>query len=328
MCHVKQAQTVKKTPQVSIVIPVYNREKFLVNCIESLLRQTFGDFEICIVDDGSTDGSPALCDALLRRDSRIRVAHKPNGGATSARRAGVEMATGTWITFVDSDDTMPADGLERLMRRATDATDIVVGSFSDKRRWLVGRCSPRKYRRLLIMGRFNIGATCAKLLRRSLFDGTTFDLPRDIVMGEDLLMNLRLAFASAKPVMRVYGKVYDYVQHEENITHVFRNTPDYEQRFHEERLRCIPERERAAYLPVTVARRLRMLRRIVRMWNAEADGDWRTTDFAKNLLREIKSLHYPLTWRDADILLPADGVPFAKKWAAWVAYRLAGRLSF
>lgn len=320
-------QPVKTVPRVSIVIPVYNREKFIVVCVESLLRQTFDDFEICIVDDGSTDGSPSVCDALARRDSRIKVLHQPNGGATSARRTGVAMASGTWITFVDSDDTMPADGLERLVRRATDATDIVVGAFNDKRRWIFPKCSPRKYRRLLIMGRFNIGATCAKLIRRSLFDDTTFDLPRDIVMGEDLLMNLRLSFATARPVVRVHGKVYDYVQHAENVTRVFRDTPAYEQRFHEERFRCIPAGERAAYLPVTVARRLRMLRRIVRAWNAEADGDWRQSAFVGELLRDIYAVRFPIGWRDAYVLSPAADGSLPRKFAVWAAYRFFGRRS-
>lgn len=320
-------QPVKTVPRVSIVIPVYNREKFIVVCVESLLRQTFDDFEICIVDDGSTDGSPSVCDALARRDNRIKVLHQPNGGATSARRTGVAMASGTWITFVDSDDTMPADGLERLVRRATDATDIVVGAFNDKRRWIFPKCSPRKYRRLLIMGRFNIGATGAKLIRRSLFDDTTFDLPRDIVMGEDLLMNLRLSFATAKPVVRVHGKVYDYVQHAENVTRVFRDTPAYEQRFHEERLRCIPVGERAAYLPVTVARRLRMLRRIVRAWNAEADSDWRQSVFVGELLRDIYAVRFPIGWRDVYVLSPAADGSLPRKFAVWAAYRFFGRRS-
>ena len=95
--------------KVSIVIPVYNRKNFLTVCIKSLLAQSFEDFEICLVDDGSTDGTGLLCDELAEKDTRIRVLHVQNGGATYARQKGVELATGEWVLFVDSDDTMPAD---------------------------------------------------------------------------------------------------------------------------------------------------------------------------------------------------------------------------
>lgn len=94
--------------KVSIVIPVYNRKNFLTVCIKSLLAQSFEDFEICLVDDGSTDGTGLLCDELAEKDTRIRVLHVQNGGAAYARQKGVELATGEWVVFVDSDDTMPA----------------------------------------------------------------------------------------------------------------------------------------------------------------------------------------------------------------------------
>lgn len=92
--------------KVSIVIPVYNRKNFLTVCIKSLLAQSFEDFEICLVDDGSTDGTGLLCDELAEKDTRIRVLHVQNGGAAYARQKGVELATGEWVVFVDSDDTM------------------------------------------------------------------------------------------------------------------------------------------------------------------------------------------------------------------------------
>ena len=111
--------------KVSIVIPVYNRKNFLTVCIKSLLAQSFEDFEICLVDDGSTDGTGLLCDELAEKDTRIRVLHVQNGGATYARQKGVELATGEWVLFVDSDDTMPADALQRLFQAASEDTDIV-----------------------------------------------------------------------------------------------------------------------------------------------------------------------------------------------------------
>ena len=191
--------------KVSIVIPVYNRKNFLTVCIKSLLAQSFEDFEICLVDDGSTDGTGLLCDELAEKDTRIRVLHVQNGGAAYARQKGVELATGEWVVFVDSDDTMPADALQRLFQATSEDTDIVVGFCRKKRLWGVNRLSPACYRKLLIKGRYNISATCGKLFRRTLFDEYTLRTPREIVMGEDMLMNLRLAFASSKPVRLVGG---------------------------------------------------------------------------------------------------------------------------
>lgn len=114
--------------KVSIIIPVYNRKNFLTVCIKSLLAQSFEDFEICLVDDGSTDGTGLLCDELAEKDTRIRVLHVQNGGAAYARQKGVELATGEWVLFVDSDDTMPADALQRLFQVTSEDTDIVVGT--------------------------------------------------------------------------------------------------------------------------------------------------------------------------------------------------------
>ena len=91
-------------PCVSIIIPVYNVEQFLPNCIDSVLGQSFADFELLLIDDGSTDGSGAICDVYAEKDDRVRVFHKENGGASSARNVGLDNAVGEWVTFVDSDD--------------------------------------------------------------------------------------------------------------------------------------------------------------------------------------------------------------------------------
>ena len=91
---------------VSIVVPVYNVEKYLKRCVDSIMLQTLQDIEIILVDDGSTDSSGKLCDELVKLDRRIRVIHKENGGLSSARNAGMWIARGKYIGFVDSDDTI------------------------------------------------------------------------------------------------------------------------------------------------------------------------------------------------------------------------------
>lgn len=104
--------------EISIIVPIYNVEHYLNQCVESILAQTFTDFELILVDDGSPDNCPALCDAWAQKDSRIRVIHKENGGLSDARNAGLEIANGAWYMFVDSDDTVTPDTAERLYRAA------------------------------------------------------------------------------------------------------------------------------------------------------------------------------------------------------------------
>lgn len=91
-------------PAVSIIVPVFNAYKYLARCIDSILKQTFTDWECLLIDDGSTDGSGVLCDEYAQRDSRIRVFHKERGGVSSARNVGLEKARGEWLVFVDADD--------------------------------------------------------------------------------------------------------------------------------------------------------------------------------------------------------------------------------
>ena len=95
--------------KISVIVPVYNTEQYLPRCIESILGQSFADFELLLIDDGSADGSGAICDAYAEKDSRIRVFHKENGGVSSARNMGLDNAHGEWITFVDSDDYIDED---------------------------------------------------------------------------------------------------------------------------------------------------------------------------------------------------------------------------
>lgn len=91
-------------PKVSVIVPVYNVEKLLQRCIDSILAQTFTDFELLLIDDGSKDKSGEICDEYAAKDSRIRVFHKQNGGVSTARNIGIDKAQGEWIYFVDSDD--------------------------------------------------------------------------------------------------------------------------------------------------------------------------------------------------------------------------------
>lgn len=101
-------------PKISVVLPIYNVEKYLETCVKAMTGQTYQNLEIILVDDGSPDGCPALCDELAKTDERIRVLHKENGGLSDARNAGTKIATGEYITFVDSDDVVTDTYVEYL----------------------------------------------------------------------------------------------------------------------------------------------------------------------------------------------------------------------
>lgn len=105
-------------PSVSVIVPVYRAESFLRRCVESVQSQSFRDWELLLIEDGSPDGSGALCDALAAEDSRIRTFHKPNGGVSSARNVGLDAAKGQYIAFLDSDDWFLPDFLETLVTLA------------------------------------------------------------------------------------------------------------------------------------------------------------------------------------------------------------------
>lgn len=107
-------------PTISIIIPIYNSEKYLGMMVESVLQQTYTDFELILVDDGSTDDSVAMVESFARQDSRVRVIHKLNGGVSSARNAGIEVATGEYVVFWDNDDYVYPDYLGVLMSQIGD----------------------------------------------------------------------------------------------------------------------------------------------------------------------------------------------------------------
>ena len=111
-------------PEISVIVPVYKVEKYLHRCVDSILPQTFTDFELILVDDGSPDKCGSICDEYAEKDPRVRVIHKPNGGVSSARNAGIDAAQGNWITFVDSDDYVTETYLEDLYEPEYDLTVI------------------------------------------------------------------------------------------------------------------------------------------------------------------------------------------------------------
>ena len=122
--------TEQKRPEISIIVAVYKGEKYLNGCVDAILNQTFRDFEVILVDDGSPDNCPAMCDAIAKRDSRVRVIHQENKGVDGAKNAGIDSARGNWIGFVDQDDLIDKTYYEKLYHAAQQAgAEIAVSNI-------------------------------------------------------------------------------------------------------------------------------------------------------------------------------------------------------
>ena len=113
-------------PKISIVVPVYNAEKYLPSCVNSILAQTLNDIQIILVDDGSKDNSGKICDDYQKQDKRINVIHQKNSGVMKARAEGVRVANGEWVCFIDADDMVAPDALECMYSYIANDIDIVV----------------------------------------------------------------------------------------------------------------------------------------------------------------------------------------------------------
>lgn len=116
-------------PLISVIVPIYKVELYLPKCIDSIINQTYKNLEIILIDDGSPDNCGSICDEYAKTDSRIKVIHKVNGGLSDARNAGLEIATGEWISFVDSDDWLKNNAIEQMLNLAIDNdANLIIGS--------------------------------------------------------------------------------------------------------------------------------------------------------------------------------------------------------
>lgn len=210
------------SPKISVIVPVYNVEPYLRRCLDSITGQTYGNLEIILVDDGSADGSGAICDEYAARDSRIRASHQPNGGVSSARNAGLASASGEWIGWVDSDDWIEPEMYERLLGRALgQGADIAVcGRLEHHRNRLVPfgwdqetLLDREEAMELLLRNEVVQSYLCDKLWRRELFAGITFPEGRTF---EDIQVMHRL-FARAQRVVCLPDIMYHYIQRSGSI---------------------------------------------------------------------------------------------------------------
>ena len=208
---------------VSIIIPIYNVEKYLHECVESIKNQTHKDIEIILVDDGSPDNCPAMCDEYAKNDKRIKVIHKENGGLSDARNAGLSAATGEYIAFIDSDDWVDEDYVEKLINGAiSTGADIVVCNYrmiyEDRQEELPARhksgsrvlTSERALEELVLgLGTYNVLAW-NKLYSKKLFTETGIIFPKGKI-NEDNYTTYKLYEASSS-IAYIPDVLYNYRQ--------------------------------------------------------------------------------------------------------------------
>lgn len=220
------------SPLISVVVPVYNIEAYLEKCVRSLLDQTYSNLEIILVDDGSTDSSPVLCDKLAMEDNRVVVSHKRNGGLSDARNHGIALASGEYLSFIDGDDYLAQGAYEAVMAEFEGAADIVAFGielcFDDGRKI---RKAPAA-RRCLGMGQGIVAlntfcgldvSACNKVYRRNLFEGIEFPVGKHC---EDYYIMPRLLDRAARIVM-LPDAFYQYRQRSGSITKGSSFTMDY-----------------------------------------------------------------------------------------------------
>jgi glycosyltransferase involved in cell wall biosynthesis len=214
-------------PKISVIVPVYNAEEYLDRCIGSVLAQTFGDFELILVDDGSTDRSPELCEEYAVKDSRIRVIHQRNSGPSAARNTGIRASKGETLTFVDSDDLISPKMLERLygLMARTGAGMVLCElmmisapeEMTSPQKEKVVVYGQEQFMDMVLKIRSNrtMHYVCGKLYSRSVIDSRFF--PEDFRLGEDVESTFKAVIRTDR-IVCTSGVYYFYYENPNSIT--------------------------------------------------------------------------------------------------------------
>lgn len=228
----------KKDMVVSVIVPIYKVEKYLMQCLESIINQTYTYLEIILVDDGSPDDCPRICDEFSHKDNRIRVVHKDNGGLSSARNAGIDICTGDLITFVDSDDWICLNAVELLVHgieknnadmcaaryQSIYKPGEYVGTLADAVENNI-KCDSEDFLMQCYMS-YNIGViACSKIFKRSLFSNE-IRFPVGMLY-EDIVTTYRLA-KCANNIAIIDSVIYNYRITNESITGSYFKQKDYD----------------------------------------------------------------------------------------------------
>jgi len=209
------------TPLVSIIIPAYNSQAFVGASVKSTLGQSYGNVQVIAVNDGSKDGTLAILEQLAAADSRLTVIDQPNGGVTAARMAGLNMAAGEWVCFLDADDMLPSHAISQYAERFETGADIIISGFD-------GELSKEDYLSRLLRLSTVRPELWGKCFKASLVREHMPRLDRTVVMGEDLLQNLVLGL-DAQRLATIPALLYDInMSNTCSVTKTFNHTEQYE----------------------------------------------------------------------------------------------------
>lgn len=202
---------------ISVIVPVYNVEKYLCRCVDSILNQTYPYLEIILVDDGSTDNSVKICDEYAKKDSRIKVIHKRNGGVSSARNVGLQNVTGEFVTFVDSDDYLESTCLEKMHNGMIKSNvDLVVVRWKNQDGIIkIGNTDETFKEKMINQGQLpTIGlltTVWGHLYRKKQLADISFD--EEIFYGEDILFSVNYFFSrNGKKMLLINEPLYIYYE--------------------------------------------------------------------------------------------------------------------
>lgn len=211
--------------KISVIVPVYKVEEYLPRCLDSIINQTYKNLEIILIDDGSPDNSGKICDEYAKKNKKIKVIHKENGGASSARNAGLDIMSGDYVTFVDSDDYIRENMIERmLLLSKINNADVVQISFERDEEKFKNQFEFDDYCRVVVgdeniknfaLDRFHRPDACGKLYRSEILRELRFD--EAITYAEDLELGLRAYKAIEKSVVS-NEKLYFYRPNDNSAT--------------------------------------------------------------------------------------------------------------
>lgn len=216
-------------PQISVIVPVYKAEKYLHRCVDSILAQTFTDFEVLLIDDGSPDRSGEICDEYAEKDIRVRVFHKENGGVSSARQCGIDNAHGEYSIHVDSDDWVESNMLQELYNKAKETyADMVICDFYvDTENELVYRTqnvssiTSSVVLKELLFHRLH-GSLCNKLIRLACYTENNIKFIKNLNYCEDYLVCVKILMHDIKIAYLDQAFYhYDQIVNNDSITRTF-----------------------------------------------------------------------------------------------------------
>lgn len=211
----------------SVLVPVYNVEKYVAECIESVLHQSFTSFELILVDDGSTDNSGIICEEYAAQDNRIKVYHKSNSGLIHTRRYAIERATGDYYVFLDSDDMLKDNALEVINEHISKYnSDCVIYGYEKVQdgkiisathdTWEICLTDKREIYKIVLFST-EMNSLCRKAVKATVFQDVQYDMYYHIQMSEDLLQSLEI-YKNSKSIAFTNEKIYLYRVNSNSIT--------------------------------------------------------------------------------------------------------------